>query len=115
MLAVMLFQHGFVHTVQLLAGQDGEQAPAKVQALVDGAVLIGALAQKFFFEVGAEIQIQFIGLAKLLFADDAGQVPRVVYLGVAGEQLVGNVRVIGTGCSLRRCRPSSGGTGWAEH
>ena len=50
MLAVMLFQHGFVHTVQLLAGQDGEQAPAKVQALVDGAVLIGALAQKFFFE-----------------------------------------------------------------
>ncbi len=63
MLAVMLFQHGFVHTVQLLAGQDGEQAPAKVQALVDGAVLIGALAQKFLFEVGAEIQIQFIGLA----------------------------------------------------
>ena len=112
MLAVMLFQHGFVHTVQLLAGQDGEQAPAKVQALVDGAVLIGALAQKFLFEVGAEIQIQFIGLAKLLFADDAGQVPRVVYLGVAGEQLVGNG---GQRCGLRRCRPSSGGTGWAEH
>ena len=99
MLAVMLFQHGFVHTVQLLAGQDGEQAPAKVQALVDGAVLIGALAQKFLFEVGAEIQIQFIGLAKLLFADDAGwKRPRDRY-----------------GCSLRRCRPSSGGTGWAEH
>ena len=51
MLAVMLFQHGFVHTVQLLAGQDGEQAPAKVQALVDGAVLIGGPWKPYMMEI----------------------------------------------------------------
>ena len=96
----MLLDDLVVQAVQLLPRQDGQQLPAQVQALVDGAVLARALVQKPLLKLLAELQVLFVGGGELLLADDAGKAARVADLGVAGEQLVVQVRVVGAGVAL---------------
>ena len=51
-------------TVQLVAGQDAQQAPAQIKRLLDGAVFVLTLRKEFRLKFAAEFEVELVKVGK---------------------------------------------------
>ena len=94
-----------------VARQDGQQLPAQVQRGLDAPVLIHALGYEAPLQLRAEFEAQLVGLRKLILTYDGGEAARARDLGVRGEELVREVRVVGPREALARAVLHESGEG----
>jgi len=90
--------------LQHLLGEDPEQLPADVKRLKDSTVLIVALCNEVLLELAKELEVEQVIWGESLLADHRLRGLDVLANGVAGVQLVGNVRVVLPGHALANGR-----------
>src|SRR5208337_411741 len=90
-LRVVLGDQLAVDTGQLLYRERGEEFPAEVQGVLDGAVLIVALPDKAVLEEVRELEEEAVTLGERILADDSHEAAEVVPFCIACVHLVGDL------------------------
>src|SRR5512133_2568393 len=85
---------------KLLFGEHGDQAPADIEGLIDGAVLGGGLVDKLMLEGLAELKVLLVDGTELFLTDDRGQRADFLHMRIGSIELSRNVRVIGAGVAF---------------
>ncbi len=67
---VVLLERRLGDAVELLLGEDAEELPAEVEALEDGALLVGALSDELALELAEELEVEMVVGGERLLADD---------------------------------------------
>lgn len=80
--------------LQHLFGEDPEQLPTDIQRLEDGPILVIALGNEIFLELGQELEVEQIVRGKSFLTNHSFHGLDVLPDGVAGIKLVGHIRMI---------------------
>ena len=86
--------------MELVGGEDGDGLPAQLQRPLQGPVLVRLLTQEVLLEGLAELEVGFVQGGELLLAYHRGERPHLLDVGVAGEELAGEVGMVGAGEAL---------------
>ena len=71
-----------------------QQPPADIQRFRHRTVFVFSLPDKFFFKSCTKFQILFIGIRKLVLADDTRKISRLADTGLGGKELVCKILMV---------------------
>jgi hypothetical protein len=97
--AVLLNQLG-LDALELGLRQDGQQLPAQIQRLLNGAVFVVALVDVALFKLVGKLGIQQVVVRQRGFAQNGHQLLGFLAGGIRGEELVHGVGVVLPGLAL---------------